>query len=101
MEIHMRTDITLNTTIGAGFKARIDAELDIDGEVSDVQIFSIATGEDLTSAFDSDSAERNQAWNAAERFAASMIPTRKVRRAIAANTAAMCHDTPFAFGVAA
>ena len=97
----MRTDITLSTTIGAGFKARIDAELDIDGEVSDVQIFSIATGEDLTSAFDSNSAERNQAWDAAERFAASMIPTRKVRRAIAADVASMCYDTPYAYGVAA
>ena len=101
IEIHMRTDITLNTTIGAGFKARIDAELDIDGEVSDVQIFSLTTGEDLTTAFDSNSSERNQAWNEAERFAASMIPTRKVRRAIAANTAAMCHDTPYACGVGA
>ena len=97
----MRTDITLNTTIGAEFKVRIDAELDIDGEVSNVQIFSLATGEDLTSAFDSNSAERNQAWDAAERCAASMIPTRKARRAMAANVASMCHDTPYAYGVAA
>ena len=97
----MRTDITLNTTIGAEFKVRIDAELDIDGEVSNVQIFSIATGEDLTNLLDSNSAERNQAWNAAERHMLAQPVTRKARRAMAANVASMCHDTPFAFGVAA
>jgi hypothetical protein len=55
----------------------------------------------LTNLLDSNSAERNQAWNEAERFAASMIPTRKARRAMAANVASMCHDTPYAYGVAA
>ena len=84
-----------------GFAARIEYDVDEDGEVEDVKVFSAETGQDLTDLLAYTGQIWDQAWNAAERHMLDQPVTRKARRAMAANVASMCHDTPFAFGVAA
>lgn len=92
---------TIATTLGEGFDARITYAVDEDGEISDVKVHSALTGQDLTDLLAYTGQLWDQAWNAAERHMLAQPVTRKARRTIAANTAAMCHDTPFAYGVAA
>ena len=92
---------TIATTLGEGFDARITYDVDEDGEISDVKVHSALTGQDLTDLLAYTGQLWDQAWDAAERHMLAQPVTRKTRRASAANTAAMCHDTPYAYGVAA
>lgn len=92
--------LSTTATLGEGFSARIEYDVDEDGEVEDVKVFSAETGQDLTDLL-CGSKPYEQAWDAAERFAASMPPTLATRRAAANDMAAMCSGTPFAYGVAA
>ena len=87
------------STLGEGFAARIEYDVDEDGEVEDVKVFSAETGQDLTDLLAYTGQLWDQAWNAAERHMLAQPITRSARRVIAASTAAMCHDTPY--GVAA
>lgn len=88
-------------TLGEGFAARIEYDVDEDGEVEDVKVFSAETGQDLTDLLAYTGQLWDQAWNAAERHMLAQPVTRTARRAMAANTAAMCYGTPYAYGVAA
>ena len=92
---------TIAATLGEGFDARITYDVDEDGEISDVKVHSALTGQDLTDLLAYTGQLWDQAWDAAERHMLDQPVTRKARRAMAANVASMCHDTPFAFGVAA
>ena len=89
------------TTLGEGFAARIEYDVDEDGEISDVKVHSALTGQDLTDLLAYTGQLWDQAWNAAARHMLDQPVTRKTRRAMAANVASMCHDTPYACGVAA
>lgn len=93
----MRNETT--ATLGEGFAARIEYDVDIDGDISDVKIYSAETGQDLTDLLAYTGQLWDQAWNAAERHMLAQPITRSARRVIAASTAAMCHDT--IYGVAA
>ena len=92
---------TIATTLGEGFDARITYDVDEDGEVEDVKVFSAETGQDLTDLLAYTGQLWDQAWNAAARHMLDQPVTRKTRRAMAANVASMCHDTPYACGVSA
>lgn len=92
---------TIAATLGEGFDARVTYEVDEDGEISDVKVHSALTGQDLTDLLAYTGQPWDQVWNAAERHMLAQPVTRTARRAIAANTAAMCHDTPYTYGVAA
>lgn len=86
-------------TLGEGFSARVEYSVDIDGDISDVKIYSAETGQDLTDLLAYTGQLWDQAWSAAERHMLAQPITRHARRVIAASMASMCHDTPY--GVAA
>jgi len=90
----------ITATLNEGFVADIDYEVSCD-EVSDLRIHCPVTGMDLTDLIAYSSTAWDQAWDAAERHMLSTPRTCNARRMAAANTAAMCFDTPFAYGVAA
>lgn len=92
---------TIAATLGEGFDARITYSVDADGEIEDVKVYSALTGQDLTDLLAYTGQLWDQAWNAAERHMLAQPVTKKARRAMAANVASMCHDTPYAYGVAA
>lgn len=92
---------TIATTLGEGFDARITYDVDEDGEISDVKVHSALTGQDLTDLLAYTGQLWDQAWNAAERHMLAQPVTKQARRAIAADMAAMCADTPYACGVGA
>ncbi len=85
---------TIAATLGEGFDARITYSID-DGEIEDVKVYSAATGQDLTDLLAYTGQLWDQAWSAAERHMLAQPITRNARRASAANTAAMCHDTVY------
>ncbi len=87
-------------TLGEGFAARIDYTTD-DQYIEDITIISATTGECLNELLDDNSVAWKQAWSAAERHMLAQPVTKQARRAMAANVASMCHDTPYAYGVAA
>ena len=93
--------LSTTSTLGEGFSARIEYDVDEDGEVEDVKVFSAETGQDLTDLLAYTGQLWDQAWNAAERQMLAQPITRNARRVIAASMASMCHDTPYAVGVAA
>lgn len=85
--------ITLTAKLNLTFSAIVTAEVDADGEVTDIEVHSASTGENLTTLLEGSPAW-DQAWSAAERHMLAQPVTRKARRAMAANVASMCHDTP-------
>lgn len=92
--------ITLTTKLNLTFSAIVISEVDADGEVTDIEVHSASTGENLTTLLEGSPAW-DQAWSAAERHMLAQPVSRTARRSMAANTAAMCFDTPYAHGVAA
>lgn len=90
---------TTTATLNEGFDVRIEYDVDVDGDVGDVKVYSALTGQDLTDLLAYTGQLWDQAWHAAERHMLAQPVTRKTRRAMAANVASMCHDTPY--GVAA
>lgn len=92
----MRNETT--ATLGEGFATSIEYDVDIDGDISDVKVYSAETGQDLTNLLAYTGQLWDQAWSAAERHMLSQPITRNARRVITASMASMCHDTPFALG---
>ena len=90
---------TITTSLNDGFDVRIEYTPTFDGYIEDITIISATTGECVNELLDDNSVAWKQAWSAAERHMLSLPVTPKVRRAIAADVAAMCADTPY--GVAA
>ena len=88
-------------TLNEGFAVLIDYTPTDDGHIEDITVLDPDTGKDLTPLVAYSSTAWNQAWTAAERHLLATPASRKTRSMLAANMAAMCHDTPFAYGVAA
>jgi len=87
---------TTTATLNEGFDVLIEYTSD-----ESITVTSAATGECMNKLIEYSSTAWNQAWNAAERHMLAQPVTRKTRRAMAANVASMCHDTPYAYGAAA
>ena len=87
----MRTDYTTETTLGESFKAIINIEIDQDGDVSDVEVFSQETGQNLTDLIYGSSAW-DQAWSIAER---RILTLPIVQKNIHRTFKETCHDTPY------
>jgi hypothetical protein len=87
-------------TLNDGFDVLIEYTTD-EQYIEDITVFDPDSGKNLNKLLDDNSVAWKQAWSAAERHMLDQPVTRKARRASAANTAAMCHDTPYAYGVAA
>ena len=87
----MRTDYTTETTLGESFKAIINIEIDQDGDVSDVEVFSQETGQNLTNLIYGSSAW-DQAWSIAERRTLA-LPA--VQKQIHRTFRELCSDTPY------
>jgi len=91
---------SITASLNEGFDVRIEYTSD-DLFVESINVFDPDTGKNLNKLIEYSSTAWNQAWNAAERHMLDQPVTRKTRRAMAANVASMCHDTPYACGVAA
>lgn len=91
---------TTTASLNDGFDVRIEYTTD-DQYIEDITVFDPDTGKNLNKLIEYSSAAWDQAWNAAERHMLAQPVTHKARRAMAANVASMCHDTPYACGVSA
>ena len=91
---------TTTATLNEGFDVLIEYTSD-ESHIESITVTSAATGECMNKLIEYSSTAWNQAWNAAERHMLAQPVTRTARRAMAANVASMCHDTPYAYGVAA
>jgi hypothetical protein len=87
----MRTDYSTEATLGENFKALINVEIDQTGDVSDVEVFSQETGQNLTGLIYG-SAAWDQAWSIAERRTLT-LPA--VQKQIHRTFRELCNDTPF------
>jgi len=91
---------TTTATLNEGFDVLIEYTSD-ESYIESITVTSAATGECMNKLIEYSSTAWNQAWNAAERHMLAQPVTKQARRAIAADMAAMCADTPYACGVGA
>lgn len=84
-------------TLNEGFDVLIEYTSD-ESHIESITVTSAATGECMNKLIEYSSTAWNQAWNAAERHMLAQPVTKQARRAIAADMAAMCADTPYAEG---
>ena len=91
---------TTTATLNDGFDVRIEYTTD-EQYIEDITVFDSDTGKNLNKLLDDNSVAWKQAWSAAERHMLAQPVTKQARRAIAADMAAMCADTPYACGVGA
>ena len=87
-------------TLNDGFDVLIEYTTD-EQYIEDITVFDPDSGKNLNKLLDDNSVAWKQAWSAAERHMLAQPITRNARRVIAASMASMCHDTPYAVGVAA
>lgn len=85
---------SITASLNEGFDVRIEYTSD-DLFVESINVFDPDTGKNLNKLIEYSSTAWNQAWSAAERHMLAQPITRSARRASAANTAAMCHDTVY------
>ena len=91
---------TTTATLNEGFDVLIEYTSD-ESYIESITVTSAATGECMNKLIEYSSTAWNQAWSAAERHMLAQPVTKQARRAIAADMAAMCADTPYACGVVA
>ena len=91
---------TTTATLNEGFDVLIEYTTD-EQYIEDITVFDPDSGKNLNKLLDDNSVAWKQAWSAAERHMLAQPVTRTARRAMAANVASMCHDTPYSYGVAA
>jgi hypothetical protein len=87
---HMRVDYTTEATLGEGFASIINVEID-EGDVSDIQVFSKTTGENVTDLIYG-GPTWEQAWSIAER---RVIYLPSVQKEIQRTFRSQTYDTPF------
>lgn len=86
----MRTDYTTEATLGEGFAVLINIEID-EGDVSDIEVFSKTTGENVTDLIYGGPAW-DQAWSIAER---RVIYLPAVQKQIQKTFREQTFDTPY------
>lgn len=86
----MRTDYTTEATLGEGFAALINIEID-EGDVSDVEVFSRLTGENVTGLIYG-GPSWDQAWSIAER---RILVLPMVQKEIQRTFGEQTFDTPY------